>query len=129
MEESVEYLQKLGLSQYESKTLVVLLSTREANAKHICEFSGIPHTKVYQVLGRLGDKGLVDCTMGKPRKYRAAKPGSVLNKLIRKKMRGIEMLEKEKARQLEMIRELDFNFEAPKQLAHVHPVLTGRHWL
>ena len=59
MMELVEVLKYFGLSKYEAKALLTLLSKGELTAKDIAELSGIPRTSVYDVMNLLESKGLV----------------------------------------------------------------------
>ncbi len=52
-------LQKLGLSPYESKAVLALLKKHPANGYQVGKIAGIPISKVYDVLGRLKNKGVV----------------------------------------------------------------------
>lgn len=62
-------LQKLGLSQYESRAYAALVRTPKVTAYELAKQSGIPPSKVYEVLERLRAKQLVGVveTGGSPR--------------------------------------------------------------
>lgn len=59
MKDTLASLQKLGLSQYESKAYVALLGNPRVTAYELAKQSGIPPSKVYEVLERLRAKQLV----------------------------------------------------------------------
>ncbi len=59
MKEVLAGLQKLGLSQYESQAYVGLLGNPRVTAYELAKQSGIPPSKVYEVLERLRTKQLV----------------------------------------------------------------------
>jgi len=49
----------LGLSEYEAKIYVSLVEAGQAKARTLSVLSGVPRTKVYSVLKKLIDLGLV----------------------------------------------------------------------
>jgi len=118
MKENVEYLQRLGLTEYQSKTLIVLLAKGESKARDVSNFGGIPLTKLYQVLKGLEYLGLVKCTIGKPKLYKSLTPGGVLNKLIKKQKTLVVNLEKMKSQQMKMIRGLELRVEERPKVVH-----------
>jgi len=80
-DEIIEKLQKLGLTKYESLAYVTLLKLGPSKATDITRESGIPHTRVYDVLSSLHRKGFVDVMHGSPRLYRPVNPEVVLEKI------------------------------------------------
>lgn len=53
-------LQKFGFSQYESKVYETLVASEDPmDASTVVKHSGVPKAKIYEVLSRLSDKGLV----------------------------------------------------------------------
>ncbi|HIJ98997.1 TPA: hypothetical protein H1005_03555 [archaeon] len=119
MKEHVEYLQNLGLTEYQSRALIVLFAKRELSAEEICKFSGIPQTKIYQVMNTLRDKELIECTISKPRIYRCAEPLEVLNTLIQKVMKRLEWLKNAKRDQIKKIKAIDLQVVTKEK---VHPM-------
>lgn len=59
MKDVLDSLQKLGLTQYESQAYVALLVNPRVTAYELAKQSGIPPSKVYEVLERLRSKQLV----------------------------------------------------------------------
>jgi len=74
-------LRNLGLSEYETLTYLALIARREATPKIISELTGIPYTKVYEILNRLRSKGWVEVVLEKPLVYAARAPQEVLSEL------------------------------------------------
>ena len=76
-------LQQFGYSQYESKVYETLVTSGEAmDASSIVKQSGVPKAKIYEVLDRLVDKGIVmDTLAGKKRTYAALPVEAVIGKL------------------------------------------------
>jgi len=59
MKELLARLQKLGLSQYESRAYVALLKSPRVTAYELARQSGIPPSKIYEVVEKLLQKELV----------------------------------------------------------------------
>ncbi|MFC0524655.1 TrmB family transcriptional regulator [Pontibacillus salicampi] len=76
-------LQPFGFTQYESKVYEALITIEEAlDATAIVKRSGVPRAKVYEVLQRMSNKGLVlESTVDKKRVYKALPIDSTINKL------------------------------------------------
>ncbi|WP_148882979.1 HTH-type sugar sensing transcriptional regulator TrmBL1 [Thermococcus aciditolerans] len=102
-EEIVEKLQKLGLTKYESLAYITLLKLGPSKATDITKESGIPHTRVYDVLSSLHRKGFVDVMQGSPRLYKPVNPEVVLERI---KEDFIEDVENLKVAFLELYREV-----------------------
>ena len=91
-EEIIEKLQKLGLTKYESLAYITLLKLGPSKATDITKESGIPHTRVYDVLSSLHRKGFVDVMHGTPRLYRPVNPEVVLERIKEEFIEDIEKL-------------------------------------
>ncbi|WP_186577898.1 TrmB family transcriptional regulator [Aquibacillus kalidii] len=76
-------LQQFGFTQYESQIYQALVTIDQPlDATGIVKRSGVPRTKVYEVLHRLLEKGLIfESTMEKKRLYIALPLESVIEKL------------------------------------------------
>jgi len=72
-----EQLRDFGLSSYEAKTYVSLVSLGPSEPKKVARDARIPYTSVYPALKTLESKGWVEQVVKKPVIYRAKKPGSV----------------------------------------------------
>ena len=124
MRENIEYLQMLGLTEYQSRAMVVLFAKGEATALTISKLGNIPLTKIYQVLKSLEDKELITCSPGKPRYYRCPGAEEVLNKLLFKKQKAVEVLLAEKDEQLQVIHAIDFSNRSGERIQKIHPILS-----
>ncbi|NHI91646.1 MAG: TrmB family transcriptional regulator [Candidatus Lokiarchaeota archaeon] len=96
---STEELEIFGLSSYEARAYISLL-TGVKIAKEIVKESNIPTGRVYDILGSLEDKGLIERQDSRPKKYSAKPPKVALKNLITKKEEDFQSL-KEKAPILE----------------------------
>jgi len=86
-------LERLGLTEYEAKTLGALFRIREAEAPEVSRLAQVPKTRVYDVLDRLIKKGLVIEIYGRPKKYRVVNPSDAIEELIEKKKQEVRQLE------------------------------------
>ena len=68
-------LQKFGFTQYESKVYEVLLSSSEPlDASVVVKYSGVPKAKIYEVLSRMIEKGMIMDSVSEKKKLYAALP-------------------------------------------------------
>lgn len=88
-------LQKFGFSQYESKVYEVLSSSNEPlDATLIVKHSGVPKAKVYEVISRMIEKGMVmDSVSEKKKLYTALPLHLVIEKLTKEFQAQIKQLE------------------------------------
>ncbi|GAB4406159.1 MAG: TrmB family transcriptional regulator [Thermodesulfovibrionales bacterium] len=74
-------LMELGLSEYEAKAYLSLLRESPATAYEIGKSSGIPTSKVYEVLKKLAEKGIISIIEeDKTRQYTPIEPDEFLSK-------------------------------------------------
>ncbi|KMY53879.1 TrmB family transcriptional regulator [Bacillus sp. FJAT-27231] len=94
-------LQQFGFTQYESKVYESLVSTGEPlDATSIVKLSGVPRAKVYEVLYRMGEKGMIlESTIEKKRLYTALPVESAIAKLKADFDSHIDQLRKAKMKQ------------------------------
>ena len=77
---NVAVLKKLGLTMYEAQVYVTLTSLISSTATEISEKSGIPRSKIYEVLKGLVQKEYVDVEDGRPLTYNVRSPVEVLSR-------------------------------------------------
>lgn len=88
-------LEKLGLTEYEAKTLSALFRLKESEAPEVSRIAQVPKTRVYDVLDRLVKKGLIIEVYGRPKKYMVVDASDAFEGLITKKKTEIIDLEKQ----------------------------------
>ena len=71
-------LENIGLTSYEIRSYTTLLKEGEINASEISEKSGVPYSKIYEVLGLLEEKGWIGSDDSRPTKYFAKSPTTAL---------------------------------------------------
>jgi sugar-specific transcriptional regulator TrmB len=81
---------KFGLNVYESKVWLALISKGVASSSEISSISDVPRSRTYDVLESLEKKGFAIAKIGKPTKYIAVEPVTVLEKLKNNAMKDIE---------------------------------------
>ena len=93
----VEISRYLGLSEYEARVYVCLVTAGPSPARKLSMTSGVPRTKVYASLKKLIDRGLVSESPGNPRRYAASSPAksfeSALQQLKEETSRMTALLE------------------------------------
>ena len=86
----------LGLSEYEAKTYLSLLRESPATAYEIGKHSGVPTSKIYPILKRLTDKGMISTVDDrKTKKYVPMDPDDFLNRHKNMTDRTVESLRKD----------------------------------
>jgi sugar-specific transcriptional regulator TrmB len=71
-------LEKIGLTSYEIRTFAALLKSGEQTASEISQKSGVPYSKIYEVLGTLEEKSWIGTDDSRPTKYFAKSPSTGL---------------------------------------------------
>lgn len=90
-----------GLNIYESKVWIALLSKTIATVGEIADISGVPRSRVYDVLESLEKRGFAIAKLGKPVRYIAVKPSVVIEHMKNNMLREAE----ERAKNLATIKE------------------------
>jgi len=71
-------LEKIGLTSYEIRSYTTLIKDGESNASEISQNSGVPYSKIYEILGTLEEKGWIGSDDSRPTKYFAKSPTTAL---------------------------------------------------
>jgi sugar-specific transcriptional regulator TrmB len=101
-DELIPLFKGLGITEYEAKVYLSLLSSHPASAYTISQHSGVPHSRVYDVTRRLIERGLVASTGTKPEMFSALAPEAMVDKLETEYKQYTQELERH-------IREFDFS--------------------
>lgn len=75
-------VQRLGLSEYETRSYLALVKMGPAKASELSFFAQVPRTKTYGVVRELERKGLIRVIPGKPELYSAVSPDETLVPLL-----------------------------------------------
>lgn len=79
---AIKNLMQIGMSEYEARAYIALLSKNPATAYEIAMASAIPTSKIYGVMRRLMEKSMaeaVDVNNGKSRRYAPVEPNEFLD--------------------------------------------------
>ncbi len=119
-----EILQKIGLTRGESDVYITLLKVGNTTSGTLIKESGVSRSKVYEVLERLKQKGLVtEMTKQKVRYFEAAKPSRIID-LVKSEKKEIEDREKEAENIIPKLIQLQ-KHHLEKQEAKVYTGLEG----
>ncbi len=81
MKDLINQLQNLNFTQYESRAYLSLLEQGNVTGYELAKNSGIPASKIYQVLNKLMNKEVVIALDSEPIKYSPLPPNEVLSRL------------------------------------------------
>ncbi|MDW0283229.1 MAG: helix-turn-helix domain-containing protein, partial [Nitrososphaeraceae archaeon] len=77
-DKSRKAMESLGLTSYETKVYLSLLETGSMTASDISKKSGVPYSKIYEVLNSLEDKGWLEIDSSRPQKFFPKSPLTAL---------------------------------------------------
>ncbi len=80
----LDALKQIGLNLYERKLWVALLSRGTSTAGELSSLAKVPHSRTYDVLESLAEKGFVMAQNTKPLKYVAINPSEALDRAKKK---------------------------------------------
>lgn len=80
MDDNITILKGIGLTLYEAEAYVTLTSLISSTATEIAEKSGIPRSKIYDVLKGLSKKNFIEVEDGRPQTYHVKSPVEVLGR-------------------------------------------------
>lgn len=90
--------EEAGLNRNESKVYETLVKYGKMGSAKISDYSGVPYGRIYNVLGDLIEKGLVQIIPEKTKKFVTTSPQKLID-MLNKKQKDIESA-KEKAKEL-----------------------------
>ncbi|MBU5575413.1 MAG: helix-turn-helix domain-containing protein [Candidatus Aenigmatarchaeota archaeon] len=80
----LDALKQIGLNLYERKIWVALLSRGNSTAGELSKLSKVPHSRTYDILESLADKGFVIIQNGRPARFVAVEPFEALERAKKK---------------------------------------------
>lgn len=107
-------LADIGLSKYESKVYLTLISEGVSTAKSIADITGIPYGKVYEIINSLSYKGFAMILPSKPMKYKAISPHQAIISAKKEMHEKFEKIENKIIGQLEPLFTKNKKFTEPK---------------
>jgi len=82
LNEPINQLLSLGLTEYESRGYLAMLEKQSSTASDLAKLSGIPRTRIYDILEKLAQSGMCIELLGKEKKYQAVAPDIALQRLL-----------------------------------------------
>lgn len=107
VEDVVNELQTYGLSQFQAKIYVHLVTSGPSGAGVLARRLGVNRMKVYRTLRKLQDIGLVEALSGRPLRFVAEPPDKALNKLINVAKKKVSEMEASRHKVLEKLARID----------------------
>lgn len=92
MEDSLRHLHKLGFTDYEARAYVALLRDHPSTRYQLSQNASIPQSKVYEVVRRLQDKGVIAGVQGRPPRFVPLSPDDLLAQLESRTQESLEYL-------------------------------------
>src|SRR6478672_4820088 len=89
-DKSRKAMESLGLTGYEIKVYLSLLETGSMTASDISKKSGVPYSKIYEVLNTLEDKGWLESDSSRPQKFFPKSPLTALEAMRLRIENGIK---------------------------------------
>jgi sugar-specific transcriptional regulator TrmB len=83
-QEVLDALRQIGLNLYERKLWAALLSRGTSTAGELSSLAKVPHSRTYDVLESLAEKGFVMIQSSKPLRYVAVTPNEALERAKKK---------------------------------------------
>ncbi|MDQ0271686.1 TrmB family transcriptional regulator [Cytobacillus purgationiresistens] len=89
----IDELQKHGFSKYECKAYIGLLKSPAITGYELSKRSSVPRSMIYEVLGKLLDKGAIQTVPSDPIIYKPVTPKQLLSRLKEEMNASLELLE------------------------------------
>jgi len=115
-EKLIRQLEDMGLNEYESKVYLALVEGGVMSAPQASKLARIPIQRVYDILERLVEKGLVYILPGKVKRFGPAAPQTGMESFLQKERSRMENLLKEREKVAETLsRELSYLYNPTTQ--------------
>lgn len=115
MEDMINSLKDLGLSRYEAQAYIGLTKIIKGHAEEIAQVSGLPRSRIYDILNDLEKKGFVEIKRGRPLEYNVVEPNIIFK---REKEKLISKLDKTEEKLNEFYTNQISEVQAPVWLIH-----------
>ncbi len=102
-------LKKLGLTDYETKAYLALISSGSVGGNKLSEVSKVPQGKIYLILSKLIEKGLVSQVNSKPKIFKAIDPEISLKALINEQKNNLDEIAQSVSAGIKEIKKLELN--------------------
>jgi sugar-specific transcriptional regulator TrmB len=75
-------LKSLGLTDYEAKAYITLIKYGSMSGVELAKKAGIPQPRIYDVMKKLEERGLISISEGRPARYHSENPELALKRLV-----------------------------------------------
>jgi sugar-specific transcriptional regulator TrmB len=89
-----EFFRDLGFGEYESKLLSSFVKLKTAEVKELSLDSGVPRNKLYSIVKKLEDDGVIGLVSVEPKKYKLINLDGFVEEKIREKEEKLKKLKK-----------------------------------
>jgi sugar-specific transcriptional regulator TrmB len=87
-----DHLEDFGLSSYEARVFYTMLQRGFSSARDLSNHSEVPFGRIYDVLGSLEDKDLIDIQYSRPKQYAVKDPKYAIQNLLHRKKQELDAL-------------------------------------
>lgn len=106
-------LKELGLTEYETRAYLGLVKSGASTAGDLSDASGVPQSRIYDILSNLEKKGWIESQSGRPARYRAKPPSEVMRLVKIKQEKNLREATETVLQELEPIFEEEGGVERP----------------
>lgn len=78
MERAQRLLRELGLTEYEARVYIALVSAGPSSAGELSDLANVPYSRIYDILSRLERRGWLETQPSRPARYRARPPAEAV---------------------------------------------------
>jgi len=118
------FLKSFGLTEYESRILLVLFKLNEATAKELTEHTEIAITKIYQVLKQLEGKAFITPIDNEPKIFRGMPARRFFLKVKKDREKSLEKFISKMDEFLDAV--ADMELQKVEMVKQIHPCLDAR---
>lgn len=77
----IDRLVELGMTTYEAKVFLALTRLGEASVSQIHGVADVPRSAIYDTIDRLEQRGIVESSTGRPKRFRPLSPKAAINRI------------------------------------------------
>lgn len=89
----LDHLKNLGFTSYEARAYIALLKQANSTGYEVAKLSGIPASKIYEVLNKLQEREAILALGSDPKRYTPFPPEEILKKLKAEYLESVEFLQ------------------------------------
>ncbi|MBS3815024.1 MAG: TrmB family transcriptional regulator [Hadesarchaea archaeon] len=113
-EKAERTLKELGLTEYETRAYMGLVSSGPITARELSEKANVPSSRIYDILSKLEKKGWIESQSSRPARYRAKPPSEAMRLMRIKRDRKFKKARETILQELEPLYEKKAEMEKPE---------------